>query len=182
MDLPAFEHDTHRLNVIVESPRGGRSKYKYDEALGLFRLHKLLPAGAAFPFDFGFVPSTLGEDGDPLDVMLLTEEPVSVGALVTARLIGALVAEQTEGARTIRNDRLVAVPETEKIRPECRRLEDLPGRLLEEHEHFLVEYNRFEGRDFVIRKVDGPVEARRLVEAGTRRWQKKNHQAKEQVT
>src|SRR5437764_1172805 len=82
--LGARDRATGLVNVIVETPAGSRSKYKYDEALGLFRLHKLLPVGAAFPFDFGFIPGTRAEDGDPLDVLLLGVEPTFVGCLVTA--------------------------------------------------------------------------------------------------
>ena len=67
------------LNVIIETPAGSRSKFKFDEELGLFRLHKLLPVGAAFPFDFGFVPGTKGDDGDPLDVLVLVDEPTFTG-------------------------------------------------------------------------------------------------------
>jgi inorganic pyrophosphatase len=71
---------SQRVNVIVETPAGSRNKYKLEEKSGLFWLHKVLPIGAAFPFDFGFVPGTRAEDGDPLDVMVLGEEPASPAA------------------------------------------------------------------------------------------------------
>ena len=75
-------------------------------------MSKVLPLGASFPFDFGFIPSTKGEDGDPLDVLVLTEEPAFVGCVLPALLIGVLEAEQTEKGETVRNDRLVAVIQT----------------------------------------------------------------------
>jgi len=103
--------------MIVETTAGSRSKFRYDEALGLFRLHKHLPRGCVFPFDLGFVPGTIADDGDPLDVLLVETEPTFVGCLVTARLLGVIDAEQTERGETIRNDRLIATPETPKIRP-----------------------------------------------------------------
>ena len=74
--LEAF-HDEEELNVVIETPKGSRNKYNYDEATGLFKLGGVLPAGAAFPFDFGFVPSTLGGDGDPLRRRLRKLRPLS---------------------------------------------------------------------------------------------------------
>ena len=70
--LEAF-HDEEELNVVIETPKGSRNKYNYDEKLGLFKLGGVLPSGASFPFDFGFVPSTVGGDGDPLDVLVLLD-------------------------------------------------------------------------------------------------------------
>jgi inorganic pyrophosphatase len=173
MTLPARQPGTKRVNVVVETPAGSRSKYRYDEDAGLFRLHKMLPAGAAFPFDFGFVPSTLADDGDALDMLVLLDEPAPVGCLVTARLLGGLQAEQTEKGKTIRNDRLIGVAETDKIRPRARTLKDLPGKLLDEIEHFLVSYNRFEGRAFVITKRLGPVAAGSLIDQGMKRHRRR---------
>jgi len=152
------------IEIVVDTPKGSRSKYKFDEERGVFVLHKLLPAGATFPFDFGFVPGTRGEDGDAIDVIVLVEEPTFCGCRIPVRILGAIEAEQTEkGGKTIRNDRLVATPETEKIHPEARSLEDLPRGLLDQIEHFFVSYNEAEGRRFVIRARRGPAAARALI-------------------
>src|SRR5918912_4248095 len=88
--------DGGELNVIIETPKGSRNKFDYDEETGLFKIGGVLPAGASFPFDFGFVPSTVGGDGDPLDVLVLMDDPAFPGCLVAARLIGVIQAEQTE--------------------------------------------------------------------------------------
>src|SRR5215212_8024826 len=88
--------DPSHVNVVVETPQGSRNKYNFDERLGVFRLGGVLPAGAVFPFDFGFVPSTVGGDGDPLDVLVLMDEPAFPGCLVEARLLGVVEAVQTE--------------------------------------------------------------------------------------
>ncbi|HEX8201166.1 MAG TPA: inorganic diphosphatase, partial [Isosphaeraceae bacterium] len=93
--LGAFAVKTGELNVIIETPKGSRNKFDFDEELGLFKLGGVLPAGAVFPYDFGFVPATRGGDGDPLDVLVLMDEPAFVGCLVPARLIGVIEAEQT---------------------------------------------------------------------------------------
>ncbi len=159
------------VNVVVETPRGSRAKFRYDEELGLFRLHKLLPVGAAFPFDFGFVPGTRAEDGDALDMLILWDEATFSGCLVTVRLLGVIEAEQTEKGRTIRNDRLIGTPETPKIRPEARSLGNLPTKLLDQVEHFFVAYNHAEGRRFVPLARRGPKAAAKLIERGVRAYQ-----------
>jgi inorganic pyrophosphatase len=158
------------INVIVETPAGSRNKYKYDENSGLVMLYKVLPAGARFPFDFGFIPGTRGEDGDPLDVMVLGEEPTFSGCLITVRLLGIIEAEQTERGTTIRNDRLIGTAETPKIRPAARSLADVPERLLDQIEHFFTAYNHYEGREFVVLGRRGPVVAGKRVDEGIRAW------------
>jgi inorganic pyrophosphatase len=80
--LPAFDPDKKCVNVVIETPKGSCIKYAYDAECGLFALKRALPQGFAFPFNFGFVPSTLGEDGDPLDILILNEEPLFPGCLV----------------------------------------------------------------------------------------------------
>src|SRR5262249_26353611 len=109
---------TGLVHVIVDTPKGSRNKFKYDEALGLFRLGKVLPLGSSFPYDFGFIPATRAEDGDPVDILVFADEPTFCGCLVTVRLLGVIEAEQTEKGQTVRNDRLVGIVETPYNRPE----------------------------------------------------------------
>ena len=109
------------LNVIIETPKGSRNKFKYNEDHGLFMFDKALPIGQSFPFDFGFLPSTIGEDGDPLDALVLTHEPTFVGCLVVSKLLGVIEANQTADGKTNRNDRFVAVPiEVKSQRPSAQ--------------------------------------------------------------
>jgi inorganic pyrophosphatase len=147
-ELPVTNPDTGRLNVVIDTPRGSRNKYKFDENLGIWKLSKVLPQGMYFPCDFGFLPSTRSEDGDPIDVLLLMDEAAFPGCVVPARLIGVLEAEQTEHGKTIRNDRLVAAVETPYNPLEYRSLDDLSRQRLDEIEHFFVSYNLMEGRQF----------------------------------
>src|ERR1041385_7490412 len=107
-NLDAYGDDSHVLNVIIESPKGDGNKFSYDSELGLFRLKKILPAGSVFPFDFGFIPATLCDDGDPLDVLVLMDIPVFAGCLVPCRVIGVIEAKEKEKGRVERNDRLIA--------------------------------------------------------------------------
>ena len=163
--LPAWNPDSGLLNVVVDTPKGRRNKYKYDEAQGLWRLSKVLPLGASFPFDFGFIPSTRGEDGDPVDVLVLLDEPAFPGCIVPARLIGILEAEQTQEGKTIRNDRLVAVVETPYNPPAFHTLQELSPQCLAEVEHFFIAYNHMEGRQFKPLGRHGPEKAQAALEA-----------------
>jgi len=160
------------VNAVIETPAGSRNKFVYDEALGLFRLHKILPMGSAFPFDFGFIPGTLAEDGDPLDLLVLGEEATFTGCAVTVRLLGVIEALQTEHGKTIRNDRLIGTPEGEKIKPAARSIDDVPGRVLDQIEHFFIAYNRYEGREFKVVKRRGPGAALELLEQARRKYTK----------
>src|ERR1700712_1576612 len=106
-------YDSGGVTVVIETAKGSQNKCAYDPRLGGFVLKGVLPVGAVFPFDFGFIPSTRGEDGDPLDVLGLMDSPASAGCIVVTRLIGAIQAEQTErDTTTQRNDRLIAVAAT----------------------------------------------------------------------
>ena len=88
------------VEIIVETPKGSRNKYKYDPDNDVFKLSKVLPEGMVFPYDFGFVPSTKAADGDPLDVLMLMDEATFPGCLVECRLIGVIKAEQEEQPRS----------------------------------------------------------------------------------
>src|SRR5580698_4413758 len=114
------------VHVIVDTPKGSSNKYKYDAQLRLFKLSRVMPLGLHFPCDFGAIPGTAAADGDALDVAVIADHPSFTGCLLTVRLLGVLEAQQTEKRRTIRNDRLVAVPETPVNKPEVRQLRDLP--------------------------------------------------------
>jgi inorganic pyrophosphatase len=146
--LPAVDSESGRLNVVVDTPRGSRNKYKFDEDDGQWRLSKVLPLGMSFPYDFGFIPSTRGEDGDPVDVLLLADEPSFPGCVVYARLIGVLEAQQTENGKTIRNDRLIAVVETPYNPAEYHSLDEVDQHRLDEIEQFFISYNEMEGKQF----------------------------------
>lgn len=167
-DLPPFDPDTDDLNVIIETPKGSRNKYTYDEQRGLFKLGGVLPAGASFPFDFGFVPSTVGGDGDPLDVLVLMDESAFPGCLIPTRLIGVLEAEQTEEGETGRNDRLIGVASHSRLHHEVQRLDQITPALVDEIEHFFVSYNEAKGKQFKVLRRAGPQEARRIVEDGAK--------------
>jgi inorganic pyrophosphatase len=167
--LPPFDRKSGELNVIIETPRGCRNKYAYDEKLRIFTLSGFLPAGAVFPFDFGFVPQTEGEDGDPLDVLVLMDEPAFAGCLVQCRLLGVIEANQTEDGKTERNDRLIAVAGNSRNHEDVKSISDLNDNLVHEIEHFFVSYNESKGKKFDLLGCRGVARATQLVKKGKKR-------------
>src|SRR5262249_8144157 len=149
--------------VIVETPRNSRNKFKFDEETGLFELGSVLPAGAVFPYDFGFLPGTLAPDGDPLDVLLLMDASAFPGCRVRARLIGVIAAEQIEDGKKDRNDRLVAVARDAHDYRDLQTLKDLSPNLLQELEHFFSSYNACRGKVFRLIGHRGPRRAKKVL-------------------
>jgi inorganic pyrophosphatase len=142
-------------NVVVETPRGSRTKFAYDPQTGLFRAKKLLAMGFAFPFAFGFFPSTRAEDGDPWDVLLLTDADLPMGTLVRCRLIGGVAMEESVEGETRRNDRLLAVPLLRHQDRPPYELSNVPSAELTDIEDFLVGYQAADGKDIkVIARLD----------------------------
>jgi inorganic pyrophosphatase len=169
-DLPAWDSPTGLLHAVVDTPKGSPIKFKIDRKKNCYTIAHILPPGTVFPFDFGSIPSTLAEDGDPLDVLILMEEPAFAGCLVPVRLLGALVAEQTQEGEIDRNDRLIGAADKSRLYGGLEALEELPDHVLKEIEHFFVSYNEERGRDFRVIGRAGPERARRLVQAGVRRF------------
>ncbi len=161
--IPPREPNTRLVNVIIDTPRGSRNKFKFDEELGCFKLSRILPAGHVFPYDFGSIPGTRGEDGDALDMLVFTEEPAFPGCLITVRLIGVIVASQTEKGRTISNDRLIGVPLTLVNKPAIRELSELGATRLKQIEHFFISYNAAQNRRFVPLRRLGAKHAERVL-------------------
>src|SRR6266404_1320724 len=138
------------LQVIVETPKGSRNKFSFDVDQEIFSLKKVLPAGMAFPHDFGFLPQTRADDGDPIDVLLLMDEPAFPGCAVRARLVGIIQGQQVKGTKKVRNDRVLAVAEANHMYANIRKLKDLPSQFLHELEDFFVNYHDLEGKKYQL--------------------------------
>jgi inorganic pyrophosphatase len=164
--LPFRDPESGLFQVIIETPKGSRNKYAYDDQRALFTLKGVLPAGASFPFDFGFLPATLGQDGDPLDVLLLLDEPVFPGCLVLARIIGVLAVEQTKDGHTLRNDRFLGVAALSQTHQSIQDLQDLDKHLLAQIEHFFKSYNAMKGQELKVTGRYGPKKAELLIRTG----------------
>jgi inorganic pyrophosphatase len=171
--LKPYEKSSRQLNVVVETPKGSRVKYAYDNKKGMFIVSKALPEGMVFPFNFGFIPGTLAADGDPLDMLILNAEPVVSNTLLFVRPIAVIKATQTEeeGAKPVRNDRLVGQAIEKESPLEFRELK-LEKEMVKEISVFFETYNRLYGKKFKVLGAAGRGKARKLVEAAIKKYQK----------
>jgi inorganic pyrophosphatase len=139
------------LTIIIETPKGSSQKYDYEKKLDRFKLKKILPAGMVFPFDFGFIPHTKGEDGDPLDVIAISEFKTFPGCAMECRIVGAIKAMQTEETgKKVRNDRFIGIPVASEIFKDIHSLLQLPEEVMHQLEEFFKNYNREEGKKFEV--------------------------------
>jgi len=153
------------ITAIVETPKGSAQKYDYDKKNKWFKLKKIMPAGMVFPFDFGFIPNTKGEDGDPLDIIIISELKSFPGCAMDCRIIGGILAKQTEKNKTVRNDRFLAIPEASQMFAEVKSIEDLPNDIIEQLENFFVNYNDEAGKKFTPLKNIEAKEAYKLIKS-----------------
>jgi inorganic pyrophosphatase len=153
------------IDVIIETPANTRTKYKWDAEANAFRAGRVLPLGMSFPFDFGFVPGTKADDGDPIDVLVLADEPLAVGAIVECRVLGAFVVKQSQDVegKLVRNDRIVAVP-TKSVRgASWKTLDDIGADLRDQIADFFKTYVERQGREFELLDTVLPATALKLV-------------------
>jgi inorganic pyrophosphatase len=150
---------------VIETPKGSRNKFKLDQDTREFRLSKVLPQGMMFPFVFGFVPRTQADDGDPLDILVLMDEPTFPGCVVECFLIGVVEADQEEGGKINRNDRLLAVAKASEFYGDVRDISDLNPRTVKQIEGFFVNYQAL--RDVRVKVLGrrGPEAAKKTLDA-----------------
>lgn len=160
---PLDDDRPNTIQVIIETPKGSRNKYAFDPQQKVFQLKKVLPVGMAFPYDFGFVPSTKAEDGDPTDVLVLMDEPAFPGCLLNCRIVGIIEGEQGKKKERERNDRVVAVEQENHSYAHVKHVRDLGKKFVLELEEFFVNYHKLMGKKYRILDVRGPNEARRRI-------------------
>lgn len=161
--IDPFNTEHKSLRVVIETPKGSRNKYSYDPELGSYVLKSVLAEGMKFPYDFGFVPQTKAEDGDPLDVLVLMDEPAFTGCVVEARIVGVIEAQQTEDGKSIRNDRVLAVATQSHIHADIKEPKDLNSRMIDELEDFFIAYNKARGKKFKTLGVKDAETAMKLI-------------------
>jgi len=160
---PIDEDDKELLRVVIETPKGSRNKFAFDPQQHIFELKKVLPAGMTFPYDFGFVPSTLAEDGDPVDVLVLMDEPAFPGCVLSCRPVGVIEGEQKSKEGKERNDRILAVEKGAHSFAGVNTVEDLGKQFQRELEQFFVNYHKLEGSEYRVLATKGPDRARKLI-------------------
>ena len=164
--------DKRTLPVVIETPKGSRNKYKYDEKLGVMVLHSVLPSGTVFPYDFGFVPFTRAEDGDPMDILVFMDQPAFPGCVLAVRVIGILLASQSEDKQTVRNDRLIGVACGAHTHGSLRSVKEMDPTLRHEIEGFFVAYHKIKGKEFDTLGWVGPTKAFAQLKSCRRRYRK----------
>lgn len=155
------------LEVIIEIPARTRNKYEFDEEAGVLRLDRQLPTNMVYPADYGFVPRTLAEDGDPVDVLVLIDEPAVPGAVLRVAPLGVLRVRDEHGP----DPKVICVLVEQAAREELAELDDLPTRILAEVEHFFGVYKDLDDERWA--ETDGfgsKAEALAEIEAGRVRW------------
>src|ERR1700733_4015427 len=166
-------NDDAVIQVVIETPKGSRNKYAFDAEQRVFELKKVLPAGMTFPYDFGFIPRTLAEDGDPVDVLVLMDEPAFPGCVLKCRLIGIIEGEQGNKKKTERNDRLVAVEKENHSFADIKVIDDLGKTFLRELEIFFANYHELSDEQFRVLDVKGPKQAKKRIQDGIRAARRK---------
>jgi inorganic pyrophosphatase len=167
MKLPkTFSKPDGHLNVIIETPSGSRNKFSYDKKTHLFKLSKVIPSGLQFPCNMGFIPKTKGEDGDPLDALILMNELTYPGCLVECRLLGVMKIHQTSEGKKIRNDRFIAVPAKAQEYDHLKEIDDINGNTIDALFDFFRVYNGKENKKIDLLGISGSKEAYHLIKKG----------------
>jgi len=157
------------INVIIECPKGSKNKYEIDKETGLIKMDRAMKTSQDYPFDYGFVPQTLWEDGDPLDVIVLTTNALSPGILVEARPVAVMrMIDCGDG-----DDKVIAVPKDDPRWDNIKDLKDLNPHMLKEFKHFFETYKSIEDKEVVIKKTEGRVKAEQAVIKSLNLYKKK---------
>ena len=147
------------VRMIVEIPKNSSNKYEYDGALGVFRLDRALYSPMHYPGDYGFIPGTLAEDGDPLDVLALVDEASYPGVMIVVRPLGLLeMVDQNQP-----DQKILAVPERNPRFDQIHTIDQVFPHNLREIEHFFAIYKELEGKRTEMRGWHGPREARDVI-------------------
>jgi inorganic pyrophosphatase len=158
-DIPVGSNPPELVNAIIEIPTNERNKYELDKELGIFRLDRVLYSAVHYPGDYGFIPRTLGDDGDPLDILVLSTIPFFTGCLVEARPIGVFnLVDKGKG-----DEKVLAVPVGDPYADGMQDLADVPAHYLKEIEHFFSVYKDLEGTRTESHGFQDAAEARALV-------------------
>ncbi len=166
--VPTGEHSPAIVNAVVEIPKGSRNKYEYNLELGVFQLDRVLYSSMHYPAAYGFIPSTLYEDGDPVDVLIFIDQPLHTGVLVEVRPVGILRMRDEKGS----DDKIISVAINDPTYSPISDIRQLPKHLLVEIEHFFTSYKELEGKATVSFGWSGANQARKAIEKSQRTFAK----------
>lgn len=168
-DVSCGENVPNSINVIIEIPKGSKNKYEIDKESGLIKLDRAMKTSQDYPFDYGFIPQTLWDDNDALDVILLTTSPLYPGILVEARPV-AVIRMIDSGYS---DDKIIAVPESDPRFDDIVNLSDINKHTIKEIQHFLETYKSIDGKKVVVNGVEKKSEALLAIKRGIRMYQEK---------
>lgn len=163
MTMPPAFTGKDNIHAIIETPRNSRNKFAYDKQTGLFMLKKSLAAGLSFPLDFGFIPNTKAQDGDPMDVLVFMEEPGFPGCVIECKVIGVMEAEQKKNGKLIRNDRVLAVAKESRLFAGIAKPSQVGDGFIKELINFFELYHEKEGSEYKVVKIAEADEALKLI-------------------
>ena len=165
-DLPPGPHPPEEVTAVIEIPRGSRNKYELDKEHGMLKLDRVLYSAVHYPSDYGFIPRTLHEDGDPLDILVLVKEQTFPGCLIAARPLGVLrMLDRGEP-----DDKILAVPLHDPYHEEWFDIADIPQHVLKEVEHFFERYKDLEGKRVQVVGWEKSLMAMETIMDGIRRY------------
>ena len=169
-DVPLGDNVPDEINVIIEIPKGSNNKYEVDKKTGLIKLDRANYSAAAYPFDYGFAPQTLWDDGDPLDVIVLTTYPLLPGILVTVRPVA--VMEMIDSGDS--DYKVIGVPVDDRRWDDVKDLADLNKHMLREFQHFFETYKVLKGKPapVTINGIKGKKDALAAVEKSIKLYKK----------
>ncbi len=159
------------VDVVIEIPKGSRNKYEFDHDAGVIRLDRRLLTAMAYPADYGFVPDTLGEDGDPLDAMVLLDDPTFPGCWVESRPIGVFWMRDEKGP----DAKIICIPSHDPLREDVTDISQLPDMFLSEIEHFFDVYKILEKKKTAVLGFDGREVAWKEIDAAFERFGDGSH-------
>lgn len=154
------------MHVIIEIPRGSRNKYEIDKTTGLIKLDRVNHTAQPYPFDYGYVPQTLWDDGDALDVVLLTTEPLFPGILVEARPVA--IMHMIDGGEA--DEKVIAVPASDPRWKNVKDLKDVNEHTLQEISHFFATYKQLQKKVVEVGEFEGSTEAKAAFERGVKQY------------
>jgi inorganic pyrophosphatase len=168
-DIPPGPQPPEQVTAVIEIPSGSRNKYELDKITGQLKLDRVLYSAVQYPGDYGFIPGTLAEDGDPLDVLVLINEPTFPGCLITVRPVGVLHMLD----RGDPDEKILAVPSEDPYHQEYFDIADLPQHYLREVQHFFSVYKDLEGKRVEMGEWDKSVAAMETIQDCIRRYDAK---------
>ena len=168
-DLELGENAPEKINVIIEIPKGSKNKYEIDKKTGLIKLDRAMKTSQDYPFDYGFAPQTLWEDGDALDVIVLSTYPLTTGILVEVRPVA--VMHMIDCGES--DDKIITVPVSDPRWEDVKDLEDINKHTIKEFKHFLETYKVIENKKVEITGVDGKDKAIEAIEKSVEMYKNK---------